>query len=96
VTVEDDVFIGPGVLLSNDKYPPTSVSRGAIIRKDAIIGIGCILGPEIEVGAGSVVGAGTLIVKDVPAGKVLITKHTYQILYDREEYDSKQRDWIQR
>lgn len=96
VTIEDNVFIGPGVLFSNDKYPPTKVSGGAVIRKGAVIGIGCIIGPDVVVGEGAVVGAGTLLLKDVPPGKVLITKQTYHILYDREDYDLKQREWMQR
>jgi len=96
VTVEDDVFIGPGVLFSNDKYPPTKVSRGATIKQGAIIGIGTIIAPDVIVGEKAVVGAGTILVRDVPARKVLITKQTYQILYDRVEYEKKRRNWIRK
>ena len=94
VTVEDNVFIGPGTLFSNDKYPPTKISRGATIKENAVIGIGCIFNPDIVIGEGAVVGAGTHLIKDVPPHKVVVTKHTYHEICTREEYDEKQLNWV--
>jgi acetyltransferase-like isoleucine patch superfamily enzyme len=64
VTVEDEVFIGPGVVFTNDKHPkavgdwkitPTLVKRGASIGAGAVIVCGVTIGESATVGAGAVV-----------------------------------------
>jgi UDP-2-acetamido-3-amino-2,3-dideoxy-glucuronate N-acetyltransferase len=83
VTIEDHVFIGHGVMFINDKYPratnqagelqtgadwqciPTLVKRGASIGSNATILCGVTIGEKAMVGAGSVV------TKDVPAGAIV-------------------------
>jgi acetyltransferase-like isoleucine patch superfamily enzyme len=72
VTVEDDVFLGPGAVLTNDLVPraafkkgpeeflPTLISRGATIGANATIVCG------ITIGRGAFVGAGSVVVGDVP------------------------------
>lgn len=66
--IEDDVFLGPGVVITNDKYPPsgkivtTRICKGAIIAANAIIIAG------VEVGPNSFVAAGSVVTKDVPEG----------------------------
>lgn len=69
VTVEDEVFIGPQVSFTNDKYPratssswktvPTRVCRGASIGANTTIVCG------VKIGEGSLVGAGSVVTKDV-------------------------------
>lgn len=70
VTIEDNVFIGPNVTFTNDKHPraqgewkllPTTVKRGASIGANSVIIPGVTIGEEAMVGAGSVV------TKDVPS-----------------------------
>lgn len=78
VTIEDDVFIGHGVMFINDKYPrstnpdgssqteadwsvvPTLVKRGASIGSNATLLCG------VTIGEGAIVGAGSVVTKDVP------------------------------
>jgi UDP-2-acetamido-3-amino-2,3-dideoxy-glucuronate N-acetyltransferase len=83
VTVEDEVFIGHGVMFTNDKYPrattdtgelqseadwvciPTMIKRGASIGSNATILCG------ITVGERAMIGAGSVVIKDVPPGAVV-------------------------
>lgn len=69
VTLEDDVFIGHGVMFTNDLYPrhdrqvvrmPTLVKRGATIGSNATIA------PGVTIGAYAIVGAGAVVTKNVP------------------------------
>lgn len=67
--VEDNVFIGPGVVVTNDKYPPTKDSkkwRGVIIRKGAAIGANVTIIAGVTIGQNSLIGAGSVVTKDVP------------------------------
>lgn len=78
VTVEDNVFIGPGVITTNDKWMGRTKKRfehrenALVIKKGARIGAGAILLPEITIGEEAVVGAGAVVTKDVPDKKVVI------------------------
>jgi UDP-2-acetamido-3-amino-2,3-dideoxy-glucuronate N-acetyltransferase len=83
VTIEDEVFIGHGVMFINDKYPrattgagqlqteadwtctPTLVKRGASIGSNATILCG------VTVGENAIVGAGSVVTRDVPPGVVV-------------------------
>jgi UDP-2-acetamido-3-amino-2,3-dideoxy-glucuronate N-acetyltransferase len=74
VTVEDDVFIGPNVSFTNDKYPKVrgewTLSR-TVVRKRASIGANSVILPGVEIGEGSLVGAGSVVTKDVPPGMMV-------------------------
>jgi len=82
VTIEDDVFIGHGVMFINDSYPRAtaggklqteadwSVER-TVIRKGASIGSGATILANITVGENALVGAGSVVTKDVPANAVV-------------------------
>lgn len=65
--VEDDVFIGPCASMSNDKYMglTSDPMRGPLIRSKAKIGAHACLLPGVEIGTGSIVGAGSVVTKDV-------------------------------
>jgi acetyltransferase-like isoleucine patch superfamily enzyme len=72
VTIEDDVFVGHGVMTINDKYPPSYKKtgskkswRGTLIKKGAVIGNNATLFPVI-IGENAIVGAGAVVTKDVP------------------------------
>jgi acetyltransferase-like isoleucine patch superfamily enzyme len=68
ITVEDDVFIGPGVVLTNEHEPrsgfPKDLAR-TLIRKGASIGAGAILVAPVVIGEYATVGAGAVVIRDV-------------------------------
>ena len=70
VTIEDNVFIGPNVTFTNNKRPRSKVipvdSPKIIIKKGASIGGGSVILPGITIGENSMIGAGTVVHKDVP------------------------------
>jgi acetyltransferase-like isoleucine patch superfamily enzyme len=74
--VEDDVFIGPGVLTTNDdtmaRHPPGAPLRGATLRRACRIGGGAVLTPGVEIGEEAFVAAGALVTSDVPARAVVM------------------------
>ncbi len=68
--VEDDVFIGPNVSFTNDKFPrsknPPQTFHKTIIEKGASIGAGAVILPGITIGMGAMIGAGAIVTKSVP------------------------------
>lgn len=80
VTVEDNVFIGHGVMFTNDKYPRATNEDGSpqseadwsvvpiTIRKGASIGSNATILAGVTVGENAMVGAGAVVTKDVPDG----------------------------
>jgi acetyltransferase-like isoleucine patch superfamily enzyme len=72
--IEDDVFLAPGVTLANDIHPgcpdSSACMRGPSIKKGAQIGINCTILPRVVIGEYSVIGAGSVVTKDIPAGMV--------------------------
>ncbi len=70
VVIEDDVFLGPGVITLNDKLlgGPLTPPR---IEAGAKVGGGSVILPGVVIGAGAVVGAGSVVTKDVPPGAVI-------------------------
>lgn len=78
VEIEDDVFIGHGVMTINDIHPPskriygnTNKWKKTLIKKGAMIGSGSILFP-VTIGRHAKVGAGAVVTKDVPDGAVVV------------------------
>jgi acetyltransferase-like isoleucine patch superfamily enzyme len=77
VTIEDEVFIGHGVVFINDRYPRATNADGStqsesdwklertVIRRGASIGSGAIILCGIEIGEGAMVGAGALVTRNV-------------------------------
>jgi acetyltransferase-like isoleucine patch superfamily enzyme len=68
--IEDDVFVGPNVTFTNDMYPRSkkypSRYLGITVKKCASIGANATLLPGITVGEHAMVGAGSVVTKDVP------------------------------
>ena len=67
--IKDHVFIGPGAILTNDKYPIRKKQKkyiGPIIEQGASLGGGCVVLPEVVVGKGAMVAANAVVTKDVP------------------------------
>jgi acetyltransferase-like isoleucine patch superfamily enzyme len=68
VTVENDVFIGPHVTFTNDKYPKINSEWKLLkttIKQGSSIGAGCVILP-VTVGSNSHIGAGSVVTKDIP------------------------------
>jgi acetyltransferase-like isoleucine patch superfamily enzyme len=77
VTVEDDVFIGPNVVFTDDPHPMgcahyTECRGGATVRRLARIGANSTILPGVVIGENSLVGAGSVVVSDVPADSVVV------------------------
>jgi acetyltransferase-like isoleucine patch superfamily enzyme len=77
VTIEDDVFVGPNVVFTDDPHPMgcahyTECRGGATVRRLARIGANSTILPGVEIGENSLVGAGSVVVNDVPAGVVVV------------------------
>jgi acetyltransferase-like isoleucine patch superfamily enzyme len=83
VTLEDDIFIGHNVTFTNDRYPRATNGDGrlqtdadwacirTLIKRGASIGSGATLLCGITIGENALVGAGSVVTKDVPSGAVV-------------------------
>jgi acetyltransferase-like isoleucine patch superfamily enzyme len=72
--LEDDVFLAPGVTIANDLYPGNERSAqlmaGPRICAGAQIGVNVTILPYVRIGASALVGAGSVVTRDIPAGTV--------------------------
>jgi acetyltransferase-like isoleucine patch superfamily enzyme len=83
VMIEDDVFIGHGVTFINDKYPRATTADGqaqseedwevvrTVVKKGASIGSGSTILCGITIGENAIVGAGSVVTRDVGAGMIV-------------------------
>jgi UDP-2-acetamido-3-amino-2,3-dideoxy-glucuronate N-acetyltransferase len=83
VTIEDDVFVGHGVLFINDKYPRATRAEGGlqtegdwerlstVVERGASLGSGAVVLAGLRIGAGALVGAGAVVTRDVEAAAVV-------------------------
>jgi acetyltransferase-like isoleucine patch superfamily enzyme len=87
--VEDDVFIGPGTITTNDhtmaRHRRESPLRGAILRRACRVGGGAVLLPGVEVGPEAFVAAGAVVASDVPARAVVMGVPARQVREVGEE-----------
>ena len=84
--LEEDVFLGPCVQTSNDNFMGRTERRhelrkGPTIRRGARIGLGAVLCPAVEVGEEAFVGAGTVVIEDVPP-RVVVVGNPARVLRD--------------
>jgi UDP-2-acetamido-3-amino-2,3-dideoxy-glucuronate N-acetyltransferase len=83
VTIENEVFVGHGVMFINDNRPRATAEDGVpqteegwelapvLVRQRASLGSGATILGGIEIGAGALVGAGAVVTRDVAAGAVV-------------------------
>jgi acetyltransferase-like isoleucine patch superfamily enzyme len=83
VTIEDGVFIGHGVTFVNDTYPRATASGGGlqtendwnveytVIKRGASIGSGATILSKIIIGENAIIGAGSVVTKDVPPNSIV-------------------------
>ncbi len=83
VTIEDECFIGHGVMFINDKYPRSTTGGGALqteadwsvtptrIKKRASIGSNATILCGVTIGEGAMVGAGSVVTHDIPDGAIV-------------------------
>jgi acetyltransferase-like isoleucine patch superfamily enzyme len=83
VTIEDNVFIGHGVMFINDSYPRATAEGGqlqteadwkverTVVKKGASIGTGSTILANVTIGENAIVGAGSVVTKDVPANTIV-------------------------
>ena len=83
VTIEDDVFIGHNVSFINDTYPRATTGDGklqteadwkvepTLIRKGTSIGTGSTILANVTIGENAIIGAGSVVTKDVPPGTIV-------------------------
>lgn len=83
VTIEDEVFIGHGVMFINDSYPRATTSSGELqternwqverttVRMKASIGSGATILSKVTIGENAIVGAGSVVTRDVPPNSIV-------------------------
>jgi len=83
VTIEDNVFVGHGVMFINDLYPRATAAGGGlqteadwqvertVVKKGASIGSGATILANTTIGENAIVGAGAVVTKDVPANTIV-------------------------
>ena len=82
VTIEDEVFVGHGVTFTNDSYPRATTDgklqteadwkvEPTLVKKGASIGSGTTILANVTIGENAIVGAGSVVTKDVPANAIV-------------------------
>jgi len=84
VSIEDNVFVGHGVTFINDMYPRATTGDGALqteadwkvektlVKKGASIGSGSTVLANLTIGENAIIGAGSVVTKDVPANSIVV------------------------
>ena len=84
VVVEDEVFVGHGVMFINDRVPLATTADGRLlsdrdwhlerttVERGAAIGSGAVILSSVRIGAGALVGAGAVVTRDVSSGAVVV------------------------
>jgi acetyltransferase-like isoleucine patch superfamily enzyme len=83
VTIEDNVFIGHGVMFTNDTFPRATSVDGSlqteadwkvektVVKRGASIGTGATILPNTCIGENAIIGAGSVVTRDVPANAIM-------------------------
>ncbi|MCB4790821.1 MAG: acetyltransferase [Elusimicrobia bacterium] len=93
--IEENAWIGPNVVFTNAKYPRSKnvkdTLKGASVRKNAKIGANSTILPAVTIGENALIGAGSVVSKNVPQNKVVVGNPARVIrdITEIEEYNSK-------
>jgi UDP-2-acetamido-3-amino-2,3-dideoxy-glucuronate N-acetyltransferase len=83
VTIEDEVFVGHGVMFINDRYPRAIAEEGglqteadwtvipSLVKRGASLGSGCVILCGVTIGYNAIVGAGAVVTRDVPDNAIV-------------------------
>jgi len=97
VTIEDNVFIGHGVTFVNDSYPRATTPEGelqtetdwhvekTLVKRGASIGSGSTILANLTIGENAIVGAGSVVTKDVPTNAIVVGNPAKVLRYISEE-----------
>lgn len=89
--IAEHVFIGPSVVILNDKYPPSGNAelwQPVVIEQHAVIGGNSTILPGVKIGENAVVGAGATVTKSIPNNEVWIGNPA-SFHMTREEYEQR-------
>ncbi len=86
VRIENDVFIGPNVCFTNDRFPrsganPSEGDCKTVVKQGASIGANSTLLPGITIGAQAMIGAGSVVTSSVPPGAVVVGNPATMVRY---------------
>jgi UDP-2-acetamido-3-amino-2,3-dideoxy-glucuronate N-acetyltransferase len=96
VTIEDEVFVGHGVMFINDRYPRATAGSGelqteadwevipTLVKHGASLGSNATILCGVTVGEGAIIGAGSVVIEDVPA-KTIVAGNPARIIKKLEE-----------
>ncbi len=86
ITIESDVFVGPNVTFTNDPFPRSKqypeIFSKTVICAGASIGANATLLPGIRIGKGAMVGAGSVVTRDVPPNAIVVGNPAIIVGYD--------------
>jgi acetyltransferase-like isoleucine patch superfamily enzyme len=101
VTIDDEVFIGHGVMFTNDRYPRAATADGSLqteadwaveatrVKRGASIGSNATVISGVTIGEGAVVGAGAVVTKDV-ADHAIVAGVPARVIGDMRERDMRE------
>lgn len=99
VTIEEGVFIGHGVIFTNDRHPRALnpdgrlkteadwICQKIVVKRGASIGSGTILLGGVEIGENAMVGAGSVVTRDVPAETTVVGNPARIMIRSTDRYD---------
>ncbi len=97
VTIEDGVFVGHGVTFINDSYPRATNPNGelqteqdwvverTVVKAGASIGSGSTILSKVTIGEHAIIGAGSVVIKDVPAHAIVAGNPAKMLRYQESE-----------
>jgi acetyltransferase-like isoleucine patch superfamily enzyme len=97
VTIEDNVFVGHGVVFINDSYPRATNAEGGLqtesdwrvertlVKLGASIGSGATVLANVTIGENAIVGAGSVVTKDVPDNSIVVGNPAHLLRYVNAE-----------